>query len=258
MPMQMVGSNDPQWLRDLWERFVGQNAPEGTSMLGTPPPSYGHATNIGAPRPNPAQGPWVPPSFQPPSPGSMQNNLPMSAFQTHTQGQRPPQLPQGFALPGGFPIQRAPMQPLPSHGAPQGPPLMPSHGGMPGALGGALGQLMPSHGGGMGALGGALGGMLGQPQRQPMRPPNGPPQAPTGPYGGNDQSSAVGGNGATVGMSQGLSPELLAMLQGPQQELGNFSQRPQVPQMQGGANSQLQHAGSGGLGSLLRAVLGRR
>lgn len=123
------------------------------------------------------------------------------------------------------------MQPMASHG-PQQPALMASHS--PAQM-----QPMSSHG--------------GSPLQAAMRRPQ--PAAPTGPFAGNAQGSVMGPDpGPDAGMAQGLSPELLAMLQGPQQELGNFSQAPNIPQMQSGRNPQLPQGGNR-FAALMRAIL---
>lgn len=150
---------------------------------------------------------------------------------------QPPQLPQRPQLNQMQPFQapQAPHSPMaaqwpgmggqPGQGAPQGRPLAP-----PGST------------------------PLQSAVRRPSAPA-GPLAGPTGPFAGNPQGSVVGNAGPTP--SQGLSPELLAMMQGPDQPLGPGRDAPQFGPMQGGANPQLpqQH---GGIGALLRAILAPR
>lgn len=141
------------------------------------------------------------------------------------------QRPQAFQAPqGGFPMPQG--GGFSGFGGPQGPPQ----------LGGPLARPQS----------GLWQGNPGQPRMAPLQAAMRRP-APTGPFAGNAQGSVVGDMGPDAGMTQGVNPALLAMAQSPLQELGNFSQVPNIPQMQGGSQLPQQHGNR--LTALLRAIL---
>lgn len=219
MPMQMVGANDPEWLQQLWAQISGQ---------GSAAPAQKHWD----PQANNGVGGWAG-GFNMPAPGDSFNfNRPGATI--GAPGATPSiqaQFPQRPQLPQAQPYQAPQVQP---QGMTMSHPMFGNQGGAP-HLGGPLAR--------------APQGPQGSPLQAAMRRP----QSPTGAFAGNAQGSVVGDMGPDAGMSQGLSPALLAMMQGPQQELGNFSQAPQVPQMQSG--SQLPQQGGNRLSALLRAIL---
>lgn len=228
MPAQWIGTNDPQWMRDLAARFQNWQTPAPPGgLIGQHPEASIGAQNTNARMYAPGVGDMNMP-FRPASPMLPQAApLNISALQQIAQelsnAQQGPQRPQ----PGGA-----------QFGLPSGP-----RGHLGGQLGGGNGiQHMLQR--------------LAQSQQSPMPARPRPPQMPapqTGAFAGNAQGSVVGDMGPTPQMG-GYVPTGGDLNELPQEALGGARALPNTfGSMYGQALPQQRNA----LSALLAAITRR-